>query len=567
VCVDQGCPLSPALFAIGIADALERIQAKLLTFAPTGQVFAYLDDVMVVVPGAEGARAMDAVVTELGLAGLTVNADKTAAWTLDPQAPLPERLQGLQVDRCQVLGATAPWLDRDGDFSRVGVHSFAEGLSVVQSARTFVTKVGELRGAGLSAQTAFLLLQAFSQGHVTHLLRANYETSGWAREFDDALVQGLERLLGTGLGNSQRAQCFLRLSEGGLGFGSAEQVAETAFLGSWALTLKEVAGCVGATSWEGFRSRCGPLAASLARAEAKLLQDAGGSVQPVDWVGLLGEPKAKLQGYWSAKLQECRKRALQAGASRDDQVDLRSAGGPGAGGFVDPPVLFEDEQSKPMPDQHFLVALRDRLRLPVCPPSALCQHRRSDGSLCGVPLDSRGKHALKCEVGPTREARHDGLRDFTASFHPKVSGYVAVTEQRVSAWDRVNPRTGVLEEARLDVATRDSASGRPIFVDARVTCAHSGYEPRQRARAGKDGVAAADAVRAKRHRYPPSGGELVPLVFEAGGRPADETVAYVRSWAAELDDAERSRVIRYAWQQYSRVLQSGNAEMILSAIG
>ena len=59
-------------------------------------------------------------------------------------------------------------------------------------------------------------------------------------------------------------------------------------------------------------------------------------------------------------------------------------------------------------------------------------------------------------------------------------------------------------------------------------------------------VAAADAVRGKRARCPPSGGELVPLVFEAGGRPADEIEAFVRSWGAGLDEVERSRVIRYA---------------------
>ena len=59
----------------------------------------------------------------------------------------------------------------------------------------------------------------------------------------------------------------------------------------------------------------------------------------------------------------------------------------------------------------------------------------------------------------------------------------------------------------------------------------------------------------------------MPLVFEAGGRPAEETVAFVRSWGLDLDDAERSEVIRFAWQQYSNVLQSGNAEMILSAVG
>ena len=71
---------------------------------------------------------------------------------------------------------------------------------------------------------------------------------------------------------------------------------------------------------------------------------------------------------------------------------------------MEPPVLFEDEQPKPMPDQHFLVALLDRLRLPVCPEGATCKHRKEDGALCGEPLDRRGKHATKCESWPTRDS-------------------------------------------------------------------------------------------------------------------------------------------------------------------
>ena len=59
----------------------------------------------------------------------------------------------------------------------------------------------------------------------------------------------------------------------------------------------------------------------------------------------------------------------------------------------------------------------------------------------------------------------------------------------------------------------------------------------------------------------------MPLVFEAGGRPAEETVAYVRSLGSGLEGAERTQVLRFAWQQYSNVLQTGNAEMILSAVG
>ena len=144
---------------------------------------------------------------------------------------------------------------------------------------------------------------------------------------------------------------------------------------------------------------------------------------------------------------------------------------------------------------------------------------------------------------------------------------VAQTEQRVVAWDRVNPRTGLLEEARLDVATRDALTGRLVFVDVTVTCAYSGYEPRQRARARKDGLAVVTAVNGKRRRYPPSGGELIPMAWEDGGRPAEETVTYVRSWAHSFPPGERSEVIRYAWQQLSCLLQTGNAEMILSAVG
>ena len=76
-----------------------------------------------------------------------------------------------------------------------------------------------------------------------------------------------------------------------------------------------------------------------------------------------------------------------------------------------------------------------------------------------------------------------------------------------------------------------------------------------------------NAVDAKRVRYPPSGGDLVPMAWEDGGRPAEETVAYVRTWGHGLPPGERTEIIRYGWQQVSVRLQVGNAEMILSAKG
>jgi hypothetical protein len=75
----------------------------------------------------------------------------------------------------------------------------------------------------------------------------------------------------------------------------------------------------------------------------------------------------------------------------------------------------------------------------------------------------------------------------------------------------------------------------------------------------------------KRLRYPAGipgvPGDLVPLVLEANGRPCDETIAFVRNYGHGLGPEERSQVISMTWRRASRLLQFGNAEMILSAVG
>ena len=109
--------------------------------------------------------------------------------------------------------------------------------------------------------------------------------------------------------------------------------------------------------------------------------------------------------------------------------------------------------------------------------------------------------------------------------------------------------------------------GRQIFIDWCITCVHSTNAPRRGARAETDGLAAAQAVEKKRDRYPPHGGELVPLVFETGGRPSDEATSFVRSYGADLDDGDRSELLGGLCRQISRTLQRGNAEMLLSALG
>ena len=47
------------------------------------------------------------------------------------------------------------------------------------------------------------------------------------------------------------------------------------------------------------------------------------------------------------------------------------------------------------------------------------------------------------------------------------------TEQHVPQWDKVKPRNGKLEEAVLDFASSDPATGGPLFFDTVVYTAHS----------------------------------------------------------------------------------------------
>ena len=78
--VDQGCPLSPALYAIGTAPALETLLARLRALDPQAAVMAYLDDTYVVVAQEHAGRALALVRELFGPRGLELNLTKTKIW-------------------------------------------------------------------------------------------------------------------------------------------------------------------------------------------------------------------------------------------------------------------------------------------------------------------------------------------------------------------------------------------------------------------------------------------------------------------------------------------------------
>ena len=179
----------------------------------------------------------------------------------------------------------------------------------------------------------------------------------------------------------------------------------------------------------------------------------------------MAAPVAKRQGAWSKARSTASRARLLAVLGEDGRLALRGGGGPGAGSWL----LPRQEGDAPIPDDHYRVSLRMRLGLDVCPAGAVCQHRRRDGSLCGEALDGKGWHARQCGVGCARAARHDSARDWHGRKRRELTGHAVAVEPRAPAWDRVDPATGVLEEARLDLATCDGMAGQPVFIDWSIT--------------------------------------------------------------------------------------------------
>ena len=163
------------------------------------------------------------------------------------------------------------------------------------------------------------------------------------------------------------------------------------------------------------------------------------------------------------------------------------------------------------------------------------------------------------------------MRDWSASVWKQSSGQPTSTEHLVPAWNRTKPN-GDIEEAILDVASSEPLSGTQVYMDVVVSEAHSVDPLRLRARARKDGKAAADASAEKHRRYPQAGRSLIPLAIEAGGKPSQSFINFIKKCGAglaaeEANAADADAVFPRLWHEASTVLQIGNSELVLSALG
>ena len=571
--VDQGCPLSPALFAIGVAPVLETLRSELRTRDGNAHVLSYLDDIHIVIAPQFAEAAVQRARELFVPLGLQLHDGKQKVWSPKPQE-LPPLASSLAIsDTFTCLGASAIWVDEE--CARVDLAGQGTRLQrSFEALLAFSAQLIMLRTHGLSLAAALTVHRAWAGGTITHHMRSNLVSEIFAAQWDDAIAGFWAHELDRTLGPGERSQIHLPTRLAGCGVASASIARLPAFLGSWELCLSEVAHTLGANSAAQLRDSVRATATTIEGAAAGL-RCRGVADYTFEWEEVYNEARRRRQHDLTKPLHAAVHNAMLAVLSPAEQADLRSAGGTGAGGFLEPQTTVAH-----MSDVHLRTALRRRLRLArpgfdvslnTSAPSTHCQHRNAEtGEICGRSLVEGTHDPARCDVGGVVLRFHHLLRDYMLDWVALHTGAPTLPEQIVDAWTRHEAPSPQHPEGRIRVARLDVAAfvgGRRTYIDVGYRSAATSNAEECQLRARTDGRAAAQYVAEKRRRYPPAdnpGVGLVPFIIESLGRPSREAVAFLRA-LAPADPAKRAMVLAQAWQAISINTQTRLAEALISA--
>ena len=410
---------------------------------------------------------------------------------------------------------------------------------ITKRRREYCARLLELTRAGLKVNVAQALLRDQTSADYVFLARAAGIPDEEARVLDDILATTWLQLVGlTDASESQKQQLFQPTRDGGCGLQSAELSAKPAHWASWWAAGPRVAERLGAAGVAELRGQVGEMDLAFRALEAEARE--------------AGVAKAS----WTQK-ELSRVRVTKAAAHLRNQIGhfsthrvaLDSASGTGAGGFLLLPGLCEPC----VDDELFRISARVRLHAAVCEEGAACQHKRSDGTICGEALDPHGRHALSCAVGGWRSRRHDALRDCLADIARSAGEHADIEVDVTGA--AADPATG----ARMDIVLRGAAGGTErLLIDVAVV------SPFAVGAGGRAGAAASQMAAHKRRKYRRVA--VIPAVVETMGRPGADLQALLRR-LAPTDLAARAAFMARSWRLLSATVQPHNALMIRAARG
>ena len=517
---EQGDPLMPLLFSLGIHDSLCAVSERL---RPEDKVFAYLDDVHVASPPDRTRGAYNLLGEQLlAGAGIQLHTGKTRVWNRGGTCPPDVVDLGEEVWNpagIKILGTP------------IGSPEFVH--RTVQQRLEDEGRLWEAIAWVPDLQCAWQILSQCAGPRCHHLLRTlpPSQAMEYAQGYDEGMLQVMDVLMGglTGTDHEkttahQLATLPMRL--GGLGLRRASRMAPAAFWSSWADALQMIHQRLPDVAHTIVQSLDGP------REVGGCLGDLRAVTTVLDQQGFIGRPSwAELRGgcrpppanfielgEWAHGWQFCassvsehhfRKTAVLAQPCPSHQAHLRSHSGGGSSN------VLHGCPTKPKfavePDL-FRNLILERLRLPLAVTDATCE--------CGAPLDSRGRHRTACSQSGRLRTRAVAPKRTLARVCREAG---AIVRTNVKLRD-MNIAVRADDERCIEVV----ASGLPLFhgaqlaVDITLRCALTSRGELRTAAAREDGITCQNARADKAQKYAEllvgDRCRLVVVALETGGR-------------------------------------------------
>ena len=377
--IQQGDPLGPALFALGVHTAASGVSSELNVW--------YLDDATIGGTVGSVTKDLQVLIPRLASIGLTVNSSKCELLSLNWQQRKVQQEQGLFRELEDVLPAcTVP---EESEVMLLGAPlTDAAILPALEQKKDELTRMTK-RLSNIDSHTALHILSK-SQGlpRFQYLLRTSkaYKETTILEEMDDVIQRAATTILNVNLSGAAWRQACLPVSCGGLGLRKLSDMALPCFLSSLHFCLE----LIGAILPSGSRANTHAVIAEAAQCWSLAT---GIETLP-------DRTTASKQRSWDEPANEKRLKLLIEEGSQVDKCRLRAAGRPESGAWLHAVPVPSLGMHLDASSLRTAVALR--VGASVCAPHSCC---------CGAEVDILGHHLLSCRRSAGRLPRHTLLND------------------------------------------------------------------------------------------------------------------------------------------------------------
>ena len=253
------------------------------------------------------------------------------------------------------------------------------------------------------------------------------------------------------------AELWLPSRMGGCGATSARARMAAAPWATWGAAMSEVLTHMGVDSVEELFERVPSIGEELGRMHQRLVDQ--GTLPSLAYSSpaqaiAIKRPLRTLVAH----VHKTALRSLRAGMNDSQAAFLRSASGPSAGAFLEPPL----DDRWVLTNQRFRIATLRRLgvpypmlpQAPATPP--VCPKTTAQGRTCGKACDAHGMHLECCAPEGALIARHDAIVRCIGVLAARALDPKPKLEQIIPELAR--PVHGQMGQARLDVVVHDGVS-------------------------------------------------------------------------------------------------------------